>query len=44
MVLLIPEIAPPNFIKQRVLNNHSRVKLIVPWSLLCSHTSKVKNP
>lgn len=42
MVLLIPDIVSPNFIKQRVANNQSRVKLIVLWSLLRSHTSKVK--
>lgn len=42
MVLLIPDIVSPNFIKQRVANNQNRVKLIVLWSLLRSHTSKVK--
>lgn len=42
MVLLIPDIVSPNFIKQRVSNIQSSVKLIVLWSLLCSHTSEVK--
>lgn len=42
MVLLIPDNVSPNFIKQRISNNQSRVKLIVLWSLLRSHTSKVK--